>query len=251
MQTWFIILSYLFNAMGNSLADLDLFTGDGAVSNDEMLPQYDDAGTEPPITSPAWSLDDASSPQEGSFLADTLDYTNTCDSDSTPPPVKLRAREPLCETGETGEADVTKKPRKKSAPIPSWFVGSPEITSFEELTCHARGYLYAVCDSGDPTDIDNMFINQFFSLSYCDLCMFGGEFLSYFRSVNAAELEALLRHGGHPTDILLQCKKLAASASLHGRFGVARNSRGLRQTLPGPIFAYDTFLASCGVIGPK
>lgn len=201
MQTWLIIVFYLFTARGSSLADLDLFTGDFtgdstgdstgdfAANNDESLFQYNEVGTEPIPTSLAWDLDDASLPQEGALLAGTLDYTNACASDSAEPAVKLRARGPVCESDDT---EGTGGPGRRTKSF-SWLLKSHEIspaalaTSLEEFSCNNQGFRYAVCDSGGFYDVERMLIAPYYTLINCDLCMFVGESLPDFCSGNSAE----------------------------------------------------------------
>lgn len=253
MHVWLIVLSYLFTSTGNSLADLDLFTGELTADIDESLFQYNNIDTEPTPTLLAWDLDDAILPPEEALLADTLDYAHACASESTEPAVRLRARGAQCPADEA-EA-VKKPPRKKNNP--NWFVGSYEVNAadlaitMEDFTCHNQGYTYAVCDSGDLADVARMFAGQYCSLSHCDLCMFLGESLFYLRSGTDAESKIPAEAPAHSVNKVSQCTKLPASVSAHGSSGVAWNSCDFRPSLPWPVFAQDTFLFRCRVIGSK
>ena len=175
MQAWLIILSYLLTALGNSLNDLDLFTSDFTANSDELLFQYDDVETELLPTSFAWDLDEASPPQEGALVADALDDANACVTESPEPAVKLRARGAEC---EINEIEASKKPPRNRKKYPNTILGSPYssmvdwATSLEDFACNNHGFTYAVCDSGNVQDNERMFIGQYFSLSYCDLCEF-------------------------------------------------------------------------------
>lgn len=168
--------------MSNSLADLDLFPDDFTASSDDSIFQYNEDGADPFPTSPAWDLDDPSLSQQGALFADTLVYNDACASDDTEPGLKIRARGPEC---ANDEIEATDKPRRKNED-PSWSPGSHQIrpadtaTSLEEFTCHLEGYNYAVCDSGDPTDIESPDTGQYCSLSHCDLCMLVGKSLAFF-----------------------------------------------------------------------
>lgn len=230
MQAWLIILSCLLTALGNPLADLDLFTGDFTANNDESLFQYDEVETDPLPTSLAWDLDDASLPQQGALLADSLNDASACASESAEPAVRRRARGAECAIDES-EAD--KRPRRKNKFNPNAISGlayppSPaDLTgSLEELICNNQGFTYAVCDSGILGNNERMFMGQYYSLSSCDLCMFVKESVLCFRSGHAAEksnVPAETIRGILLTD-LSQCKKLAASAVAHESSGVACNS---------------------------
>lgn len=194
MQAWIIILSCLLTASGNPLVDLDLFTGDFTANSDESLFQYNNVETESLPTSLGWDLDDASLPQPGALLADVLDDASTCTSESTEPIVSLQARGAECaiDEFEVGRGPPRMPPRKnKFNPnaIPGLLspLSPAEVTtSLEEFTCNNQGFMYAVCDSGHLGDNEKMFIGQYFSLSYCDLCMFVRESLLCFRSGHAA-----------------------------------------------------------------
>lgn len=194
MQAWLIILSYLLTASGNPLTDLDLFTGDFLANNDESLFQYSDIETEPLSASLAWDLDDTSLPQEGALLADALDDANACASESTESVISLRARGAECAIDEfEGARKPLRMPSRKNKFNPNAIpvLLSPLrpvdlTTSLEEFTCNNQGFLYAVCDSGNPGDNVKMFIGQYFSLSHCDLGMFFTESLLCVRSGHAA-----------------------------------------------------------------
>lgn len=154
--------------MENSFAEMDLFTGNVGLGNNEMLFQYDEVGTGSPVESIAWNPDDASPWQEESLFADTLVDTNACDSDSAQPIGKVRAREATC---------GTEPPQIDTEPKSFWLlwqedIKRPDLMSLEEFTCNNQGYQYVVCDSGIPEDQEPISMGLY-SLSYCDLCKFG------------------------------------------------------------------------------
>jgi hypothetical protein len=174
MRSSFILILYLFAAVGDSLADLDLLSdfisyGDEMLfPQDELLFEYDQVGTAHTFESLAWNLDDAFPLQEESFLADTIDVTDVCTLDSMQPVGKVRARGPVCEAPP---------PRKKKPKAPFWVQQADDrdllglTFTLEELACNNQGYEYIVCDSGDLRDSELM-ISMHYHLEKCDLCTF-------------------------------------------------------------------------------